>query len=174
MQHFLRNLCERGGQKKTLSPSVLDRLMAYNWPGNIRELHNVVEQLFALSGGVEITTEYLPDTLRSSPSSGANAGVIPLTATGAQPEAHSEASRGLVPFPVFARAAGHLPRLAGAMAAGGEDEAVVCSLKEAVETYERELISRALKQLGSLRRAATILKVDHSTLVRKAQKYRIS
>jgi len=45
------------------------------------------------------------------------------------------------------------------------------SLREAVEEYERELITRALREHGTLREAAESLGIDLSTLTRKKQKY---
>ncbi len=47
------------------------------------------------------------------------------------------------------------------------------SLKEAVEHVEKSLIGAALRELGSTYKAAKRLKVNQSTIVRKAQKYRI-
>ena len=44
-------------------------------------------------------------------------------------------------------------------------------LKQAVEQFEMRLLSEALEQHKSFRKAAKYLEVDHSTLVRKAQKY---
>jgi DNA-binding NtrC family response regulator len=46
-----------------LSAAVLRILEAYDWPGNIRELRNVIERAVALSGGPEIQPADLPDTL---------------------------------------------------------------------------------------------------------------
>ncbi len=47
------------------------------------------------------------------------------------------------------------------------------SLKEAVEHLEKNLIGAALRELGSTYKAAKRLKVSQSTVVRKAQRYRI-
>ncbi len=44
------------------------------------------------------------------------------------------------------------------------------SLREAVETIERRLIEKALSLHGSTRKAAAVLKVDQSTIVKKAKK----
>lgn len=46
-------------------------------------------------------------------------------------------------------------------------------LKEKLESYEAELIKNAISHFPSIRKAATALKVDQSTLVRKMQKYQI-
>jgi NtrC-family two-component system response regulator AlgB len=55
-----------------LSPEASSALMAYRWPGNIRELRNVIERAVVLCQGDVVTPEYLPDVLcndRSQPRS---------------------------------------------------------------------------------------------------------
>jgi two-component system, NtrC family, nitrogen regulation response regulator NtrX len=48
---FLEDTCiEYGIAKKTIDNEALEELKEYNWTGNIRELHNVVERLVILSG----------------------------------------------------------------------------------------------------------------------------
>jgi DNA-binding NtrC family response regulator len=50
-----------------LSPDAMDALVAYRWPGNIRELKNVVERLVVKSNGGTIQHEDLPfDLLRTT------------------------------------------------------------------------------------------------------------
>ncbi len=46
------------------APAIMDRLTAYDWPGNIRQLENVVERLVLLSRGEETPLESLPDFLQ--------------------------------------------------------------------------------------------------------------
>jgi DNA-binding NtrC family response regulator len=46
-------------------------------------------------------------------------------------------------------------------------------LHEAVAQYEKQMIEQALKECGGVRRAAAYLKVDPSTISRKARKYGI-
>jgi two-component system NtrC family response regulator len=54
-----------------LSSSVLQRLTAYRWPGNVRQLENVLERLLVLSTSDLIVEEDLPEDLqRASTSSG--------------------------------------------------------------------------------------------------------
>lgn len=43
-----------------LQPDVVEILMNYNWPGNVRELENAAERMLNLSGGKEISVQYLP------------------------------------------------------------------------------------------------------------------
>lgn len=59
--HFLDQVAKRGHhQKKSLARSALDRLLAYSWPGNIRELENTMERATLLSNGLVIQAEDLP------------------------------------------------------------------------------------------------------------------
>lgn len=68
-QHFLERLGretpERG--RVTLSQDAQQTLMAFSWPGNVRQLENVIERTFALSPGrTQITALDLPDEVRES------------------------------------------------------------------------------------------------------------
>jgi len=51
---------------RSLSPSALRLLKKYDWPGNIRELENVLEHAFVVCHGEVIETEHLPERLWDS------------------------------------------------------------------------------------------------------------
>jgi DNA-binding NtrC family response regulator len=59
---FLRDAAERAGQAEppAISPAALQLLREYPWPGNIRELRNVMERAALLCTGRTITLEHLP------------------------------------------------------------------------------------------------------------------
>ncbi len=58
--HIMRRL-EREGQKpRRFSSEAVEALMTYPWPGNIRELENVVERVLLLAEKEEIAPEDLP------------------------------------------------------------------------------------------------------------------
>jgi two-component system NtrC family response regulator len=59
-----------------LSPSVLQRLTAYHWPGNVRQLENVLERLLVLSASDLIVEEDLPEDLQRA---SANTGLMWLS-----------------------------------------------------------------------------------------------
>jgi DNA-binding NtrC family response regulator len=51
---------------KTLSPEVVDFFTSYPWPGNIRELENLIERLTILTPQETVTLRDLPPSLRST------------------------------------------------------------------------------------------------------------
>ena len=54
--HFAAELTRKGGlPPKDIEPAALERLMAHDWPGNIRELKNAVERLLILASGATVT-----------------------------------------------------------------------------------------------------------------------
>lgn len=58
-KHFLHSIAERNNSTaKILAPKAMSALLAYGWPGNIRQLENVIEQVIALSPG-----QIIPETL---------------------------------------------------------------------------------------------------------------
>jgi two-component system, NtrC family, response regulator AtoC len=67
VQAFVGQFCERHKlELKSVSPQVMKALMAYDWPGNVRQLENVVERMVALSGSrTGITATDLPDQIQN-------------------------------------------------------------------------------------------------------------
>ena len=53
-QHFLTRFNQRNGTRRTLTQGALQKMATYDYPGNVRELENIVEQAAALSHGDEI------------------------------------------------------------------------------------------------------------------------
>ena len=59
-RHIMEREGARGGvKKKQLSPGAMDALCHYHWPGNIRELENVLARAMILSDGPVIQAEEL-------------------------------------------------------------------------------------------------------------------
>ncbi|WP_052813046.1 sigma-54-dependent Fis family transcriptional regulator [Desulfonatronum thioautotrophicum] len=66
--HFLRRFSEEQLKSITeFSPKAMRLLLDYSWPGNIRELENVVEQATVLAKSSVITPEELPARLKAVP-----------------------------------------------------------------------------------------------------------
>jgi DNA-binding NtrC family response regulator len=60
-QHFLeRFAAAQGKQISGISPGVLDTLLSYEFPGNIRELENIIERAVTLCTGPTIELAHLP------------------------------------------------------------------------------------------------------------------
>jgi two-component system response regulator HydG len=59
--HFLEEANEELGRNVTsFSPEVIESLLSYRWPGNIRELKNVIRRATLLTEGPEVQTKALP------------------------------------------------------------------------------------------------------------------
>jgi two-component system nitrogen regulation response regulator NtrX len=64
-EYFLEDFCVRNGfRRKSFDLSVWEDFEAYRWPGNARELRNVVERMAILSEGDLLTTATLPLELK--------------------------------------------------------------------------------------------------------------
>lgn len=66
INHFINKVTNRLGKRITgIDSPVFAVLKSYSWPGNIRELENVIEAAVHLTKGEQITLESLPDYLQT-------------------------------------------------------------------------------------------------------------
>jgi DNA-binding NtrC family response regulator len=66
-RYFVQKHAQRMGRKIEAIPThVLESLVSYDWPGNIRELQNVIERSVVLSNGSELHIS-MPEVGRSAP-----------------------------------------------------------------------------------------------------------
>ncbi|UCF69106.1 MAG: sigma-54-dependent Fis family transcriptional regulator, partial [Acidobacteriota bacterium] len=66
VQHFVNKHLESiGGRSKTFSREAMDYLIRYDYPGNVRELENIVQRSLVLSRGDQVSVSDLPDNIRS-------------------------------------------------------------------------------------------------------------
>jgi two-component system response regulator PilR (NtrC family) len=73
--HFLDRIREELGRPRlTFAPGTLELLQRYTWPGNVRQLQNIVERAATLADSEELGPETLPPALRGErePSAGAS------------------------------------------------------------------------------------------------------
>lgn len=84
MDYFLRCfVAEQHQAMPSFSKAALKKLMEYNWPGNIRQLHNFCERMFILFSAKEVQVTNLPHEFQSFRSSETNLGTaFSLPSTG--------------------------------------------------------------------------------------------
>jgi transcriptional regulator with GAF, ATPase, and Fis domain len=71
LEHFLRKSWRRPTETPLWSPQALDALLAYAYPGNVRELEHLVERVCLLATGPELSAALLPpEVLPLRPSAG--------------------------------------------------------------------------------------------------------
>ena len=84
--HFLEKHGRRLGRAGcALSPEAMETLLRHSWPGNARELENVIERALVLGRDDVLRLEDLPETLRARPA--------PIAAAGGPPRPLSEVER---------------------------------------------------------------------------------
>ena len=67
VHHFLRRVCtELGRPEVDIAAAALAAMEAYSWPGNIRQLENIVERLVVLNRGGTILAADLPNEMRTT------------------------------------------------------------------------------------------------------------
>jgi two-component system response regulator AtoC len=154
VSHFITKFNDRLRKEIThIEPQAVERLVSYNWQGNIRELENVIERTMLFCEGSVIRLGNLPPELCGAAEDRSGAVVA---------SAPSQPS---------------LPAITPTAAAGGPavtpvSSEAVGSLKEAVkaetERVERELIQRALDETGNnVTQAARKLKISRKSLQTK-------
>ena len=163
-----------------LSPEVVTSLSGYSWPGNIRQLQNLVERLVVLRGGGGIALEHLPrefaDVINSgaidrSNSLGSNWASInqdyPTPHPGlGRPSEMKPTGNILMPRPGVTPAQG--PMNFGELPAEGLD------MINYIEELENSLIMQALERTNNNKnQAAKLLGLNRTTLVERIKKRRI-
>jgi len=62
IDHFITRFCSKNNRRPVkMSDTTLQKLQAYHWPGNIRELQNIIERLVIMATGNKITDKDLPN-----------------------------------------------------------------------------------------------------------------
>lgn len=63
LEHKLKTFCERSGATVPIvSAEFIDRLKAYSWPGNIRELNNTIENIILRESPTELLPKHIDET----------------------------------------------------------------------------------------------------------------
>jgi two-component system, NtrC family, response regulator GlrR len=65
ISHFLEQAVDQGGEKKIYTRQAIELLATTNWPGNVRQLYDLVKQNIALASGEVMTEEFVQKSLSS-------------------------------------------------------------------------------------------------------------
>jgi two-component system response regulator PilR (NtrC family) len=65
VEHFLQKASEKTGERKSITKEAMELLAEYEFPGNVRELENIMERAVILQEGEQVDIEDLPDKVRS-------------------------------------------------------------------------------------------------------------
>ncbi len=171
VQHFLEEFSrQRGCRVKQLGPGVLDCFRAYEWRGNVRELENVIERIFILSEGDQITVDDLPRRIQGC--LGAAAPAVSAEAGEALKQTVKEELRGLRES-VRAKGSAKATLLNTSLDPHLPRDGV--SFNTAVSEFEKMLIVEALNRTGWIKnKAAQLLGLNRTTLVEKIKKKKIN
>ena len=166
-EHFITKFNERLKKHITaISGEAISCLTAYNWPGNIRELENMMERTILFCEGPEIRARDLPPELAHLAGGVAHTPApTPRSTPVAAPVAHDPEATA----PASSSGPTTLTSLPAVTVPAG-------SLKEAVraetERVERELIIRALEETGgNVTQAARKLKISRKSLQTKMKEF---
>ncbi len=159
VRHIIRRFNERLKRNVTgIDDDALAALDAHNWPGNIRELENVLERTILFGPGPVISRADLPDEL-----TGASAGAAPTPAA-TSPAPTSSPSL----TPVVVDDDDATPQEAGAERTGPGDASLKDIVRAETSRVEREVITRALGETGgNVTQAAKLLKISRKSLQMK-------
>ncbi len=66
IDHFLRRFCEENAKPlRRFTNAAMKMLMDYDWPGNVREVENVIERAVVLSTQEQMDADLLPENVRT-------------------------------------------------------------------------------------------------------------
>jgi two-component system repressor protein LuxO len=159
-QFLLDYAAEEGKSFNRFHPDVEQVFQAYSWPGNVRQLQNVIRNVVVLHDGEQVTPSMLPSPLNQSAKS-----LYPQQRPPAQGLSHgpSQGHGGLVEHGEgFGQHAA--PGLAAVMAQPAPEPRPVRPLWQ----VEKEAIEEAIAASdGNIPRAAALLEISASTIYRK-------
>jgi two-component system, NtrC family, response regulator AtoC len=184
-EHFITKFNDRLKKEIAgISPDAIACLGAYNWPGNIRELENLMERTMLFCEGPQIEARDLPPELvhlgPASPYATSPGSVGGAVSRGASAPAVPAVDDGVfgAPAPGGPAPSGPAPasQAPGPITLTSLPVVVSSSLKEAVraetERVERGLIMRALEETaGNVTQAARKLKISRKSLQTKMKEF---
>lgn len=171
-----------------LSAEAMELLMNHAWPGNIRELENVIEHSFVIETGTQLSVDSLPETLSGRSITRSNDHLAPKGLTTAHFDDEDDSSdlsddlgdEDLPSAEILST---------GSLSLGGAGSAVAFDIDSKgftldinrldfqanKEEFERRFLISALKAFkGRINQTALHANIPKKTLLRKLQKYGIN
>ncbi|MGB0505745.1 MAG: sigma-54-dependent transcriptional regulator [Pikeienuella sp.] len=149
---FLREFAaEEGKNFKSLDEETKELFRRMRWPGNVRQLQNVIRNIVVLHDGEQVETHMLPGGLRDSEALASPGGFAPVAVAADDPGAAAADGN---QAPVNETVADKVQILVG----------------ETLAEVEREFIEATIQKFdGSIPKAARVLDLSPSTLYRKRE-----
>ncbi|MEW9674014.1 sigma-54 interaction domain-containing protein [Ammoniphilus sp. 3BR4] len=144
-EHFLTEFCQQYNLQKQILPETMLVLEEYSWPGNVRELKNIMEFLVVSTTTSFISPEDLPEHVKNNWDFD-----HPLTEENSIPSIEDNGFQSIEDT--------HLNK--------SESK----SLQQSLKQFEKEQILKALHTAKSIRSAASLLGLDHASLIRKMKR----
>jgi two-component system, NtrC family, response regulator HydG len=161
-KYFIDKFNQQYNKKITgLEPEATELILAHNWPGNIRELENVIEHAFVIETKTQLSTASLPESLTSrveasEPAIGLTTDLCDDADEEGMDEAMAIGSNFKLDVQGFTLDIAHLDFQANK------------------EEFERRFLISALKAFkGRINQTALHANIPKKTLLRKLQKYGI-
>lgn len=164
LEHFIEasNRIQNLSSPCFFTDELLELLLHYSWPGNVRQLQNLVERLIVMKGGGVIDASDLPIELVHQIQEAAHAAHDSSTQQGVTRQVSMPLARPSKVPVQFPQQYGDLPET-------GMD------LQTFIETLENDLIRQALERTGNNRnQAAKLLGLNRTTLVERIKKRKLT
>jgi DNA-binding NtrC family response regulator len=158
-EHFCQKQCNALERSPiAISPEALAILERYDYPGNVRELKNIIERAVVLCRGDTIEPEHLPPSLRGeAPASRGHKTPNPPPRTGQRPPTEESASDHPDDAPP-----------------SSEPTSRVDALAQDIEALEKQRVLAALEECRwNQTKAAGVLGISRRTIINKMKKYGI-
>jgi transcriptional regulator with AAA-type ATPase domain len=147
---FLRRICSKYDMKKCFDEDAYNVFISYPWPGNIRELRNIVERTAIMSQHPVISEGRVRRELHHYSSTGYDTSMKETIASSESDTTNTITADTLQYTPDFSSSV---------------------NLKEIIESIEARYIINAYDSCQSIRKAARLLSMDPATYLRKYRKY---
>ena len=186
LEHFSRKFAQEGIAPVDFAPDLLDALQRYDWPGNIRELSNLVDRFSTLFAGQQLSLRSIPAWLlpKGMAKDSPQTAWTPAPVRPAEPEpdillmvqgiSGDAEAVDRVPDPLAVDNLPAPPDRPAAPEGSGHRAALPpdgLSLKDHLMDIERDYIQQALERSqGNVSKAARLLCLQRTTLIEKINK----